>query len=237
MKRTLLLALALMLLVLLPACGAAAGGATAPDVPPGTSEAAANSEEAGQSAASTEPPSTSLKPEPGPTDDTPNILIAYFSCTGSTKQLAEFAADALGADLYEIVPETPYTSEDLNYSDASTRAAREQNDPSARPEISGEVSDLEAYDIVFLGYPIWFGQAPRIISTFLESYDFSGKTIVPFCTSGSSGVGTSDTSLHGLCSDSTTWIPGTRFAGGTPRETIVAWSSELDLGGVTQSKA
>lgn len=232
MKRTLLLALALMLLVLLPACAAAGGGETAPDIPLGTSDAAQNSKEAGQSAASTEPPSTSSRREPVPTDDTPNILIAYFSCSGNTKQLAEFAADALGADLYEIVPETPYTAEDLNYKDASTRAAREQNDASARPEISGPVPDLEAYEIVFLGYPIWFGQAPRIISTFLESCDFSGKTIVPFCTSGSSGVGTSDTSLYGLCSDSTTWVSGTRFAGGTPRDTIVAWISELDFGGV-----
>lgn len=232
MKRTIFLALALMLLVLLTACGAAAGGETAPDVPPGASEAAQNSEETGQSTASTEPRPTSSRLEPDPADGTPNILIAYFSCSGNTRQLAEFAADALGADLYEIVPETPYTSEDLHYQDASTRAALEQNDASARPQISGPVPDLEAYDIVFLGYPIWFGQAPRIISTFLERCDFSGKTIVPFCTSGSSGVGTSDTSLYGLCSDSTTWVSGTRFAGGTPRETIEAWIRELDLGGL-----
>ena len=109
-------------------------------------------------------------------------LVAYFSATNTTRPLAEYAAGVLDADLYEIVPEVPYTDADLAYY-TNGRADREQNDPAARPAISGSVDNMADYDVVFLGYPIWHGQAPRIISTFLESYDFTGKTIVPFCTS------------------------------------------------------
>ena len=103
----------------------------------------------------------------------------------------------MNADLYEIIPEDPYTEEDLAYY-TDGRADQEQNNPDARPAISGEVENMAQYDVVLLGYPIWHGQAPRIISTFLESYDFSGKTIVPFCTSHSSGIGSSDDDLHSL---------------------------------------
>ena len=158
------------------------------------------------------------------------ILIAYFSATGTTKPLAEYAADSLNADIYKIISETPYTSEDLNYNNSSSRANQEQNDSGARPAISGSVTSMEQYDVVFIGYPIWHGQAPRIISTFLESYDFSGKTIVPFCTSHSSGVGSSNSNLHSLCSDSAQWISGERFAAGTSREAIVNWINSLNLG-------
>lgn len=107
------------------------------------------------------------------------ILVAYFSATGTTRLLAEYAADILDADLYEIVPEEPYTEEDLAYY-TNGRADREQNNSNARPAISGNVKDMAAYDVVFIGYPIWHGQAPRIISTFLESYDFSGKPLCRF---------------------------------------------------------
>ena len=121
--------------------------------------------------------------------------------------MAENAAEILNANLYEIVPEDPYTEEDLAYY-TNGRADQEQNDASARPAISGGVENMEKYDTIILGYPIWHGQAPRIISTFLESYDFSGKTIVPFCTSHSSGIGSSADNLHALCSDSVNWLDG-----------------------------
>ena len=156
------------------------------------------------------------------------VLVVYFSATNTTKTLAEYIADGLDANLYEIVPETPYTSEDLNYSNSSTRATVEQNNPSARPSISGGVDNMDQYDIVFLGYPIWWGQAPRIISTFLESYDFSGKTIVPFCTSGSSGMGSSATNLHSLASGAA-WLDGQRFSGGTSRNAMIEWVNGLGL--------
>ena len=145
------------------------------------------------------------------------ILVAYFSCTGTTKSLASYAADILGADLYEIVPEDPYTDEDLAYYTGG-RADQEQDDPDVRPAISGSVENMDEYDTVILGYPIWHGQAPRIISTFLENYDFSQKTIVPFCTSHSSGVGSSTDNLHACCADSAKWKDGMRFGGGTEKK-------------------
>lgn len=153
------------------------------------------------------------------------VLVAYFSCTNTTKELAEYAAEILGADLYEIVPEDPYTEEDLAYY-TDGRADQEQNDPSVRPAISGEVENMSQYDTIVLGYPIWHGQAPRIISTFLESYDFSEKIILPFCTSHSSGIGSSASNLHSLCPDSTEWLEGERFEGGTSRETLEGWLEE-----------
>ena len=116
------------------------------------------------------------------------VLVAYFSCTGTTKAVAEKIAELTGGDLYEIVPAVPYTSADLNYNNSNCRANREMNDPSARPAIAGNGIDLSAYDTVILGYPIWWGTMPRIINTFLDAYDLSGKTILPFCTSGGSGV-------------------------------------------------
>lgn len=150
------------------------------------------------------------------------ILVAYFSATGTTEQVAQQAAEVLGADLYEIVPEEPYTEADLAYYTGG-RADQEQDDPNARPAIIGGVEDMSQYDTVLLGYPIWHGQAPRIISTFLESYDFAGKTIIPFCTSHSSGVGSSADDLHDLCPDTVTWAEGMRFASGTSSEEIQSW--------------
>ena len=174
---------------------------------------------------------TTSKPveESQPTEDTsPKILVAYFSATGTTEGVAETAADVMGADIYEIVPEVPYTSADLNYNDNNSRSTKEMNDPNARPAISGSVSDMAQYDIVFIGYPIWWGEAPRIVSTFMESYDFSGKTIVPFCTSGGSGVGSSARDLEKLTSGAT-FMAGQRLNGNASRSTVVSWINGLNL--------
>lgn len=156
------------------------------------------------------------------------VLVAYFSATNTTKGIAEYAADVLGADLYEIVPQEPYTDDDLNYSDNNSRTTIEMNDPSARPAISGSVENMEQYDIVFIGYPIWWGDAPRIISTFMESYDFSGKTIVPFCTSGSSGIGSSAANLEKL-TDGAQWLAGQRLDGSSSRNEVAEWINSLGL--------
>lgn len=156
------------------------------------------------------------------------ILVAYFSATNTTEGVAEQIADSLSADIYEIIPEQPYTDADLDYHDDNSRSTIEMNDPSARPAISGSAEDMEQYSIVFIGYPIWWGEAPRIVSTFMESYDFSGKTIVPFCTSGGSGVGSSATNLEAL-TDGATWLSGTRLNGGSAHETIVEWVNGLGL--------
>ena len=166
------------------------------------------------------------------TPDTPSaggkILIAYFSATNHTEGIANHLDAILDADLYEITPEQPYTSADLNYGDSSTRATVEQNDPNARPAISGGVENMEQYAVIFLGYPIWWGQAPKIISSFLEGYDLAGKTIVPFCTSGSSGIGSSAANLHTLAS-SAAWLDGQRFSGGASRSAVESWVNGLEL--------
>lgn len=159
--------------------------------------------------------------------DKGKTLVAYFSATGTTKTIAEFAADILEADIYEIIPQLPYTEADLAYY-TNGRADKEQNDPAARPAISGKSLDMSQYDVVLIGYPIWHGQAPKIISTFLESYDFSGKTIVPFCTSHSSNIGSSDQNLHTLASKAE-WLSGKRFAADTSKEAFEKWIKSLNL--------
>lgn len=167
--------------------------------------------------------------QPQPAPEAKRVLVAYFSATNTTKGVAETIADRLDADLYEITPAVPYTSADLDYHDDGSRSTIEMNDPNARPAISGSVNNMEQYDIVFIGYPIWWGEAPRILSTFAESYSFSGKTVVPFCTSGSSGVGSSASNLEKLA-DGGTWLPGTRLSGGASRDSVADWINGLGLG-------
>ncbi|MDE6758734.1 MAG: aldo/keto reductase [Clostridia bacterium] len=162
-----------------------------------------------------------------PVTSSSNILIAYFSCTNTTQAIAQHIQAKTKGTLYEIVPQTPYTAEDLQYYTGG-RADREQADATARPKISGGVENIEKYDVIFLGYPIWHGQAPRIISTFLESYDFSGKKIIPFCTSHSSGIGSSDTNLHSLA-PTADWVSGRRFASGTTQSAIADWIKSIDI--------
>ena len=123
--------------------------------------------------------------------DGAEILVAYFSATGTTESVAKKIADATGGRLYEIVPEKEYTSADLNWNDDRSRSSVEMNNPQSRPALGGSPVDVAAYDVVFIGYPIWWDQAPRIINTFIESYDLKGKTVIPFATSGSSGISNS----------------------------------------------
>lgn len=156
-----------------------------------------------------------------------NVLIAYFSATKTTQGIAEKIAAETGGTLHEIIAEDPYTEEDLRYY-TNGRADQEQANPAARPKIANSIANMEDYDIVFLGYPIWHGQAPRIISTFLESYDFADKTIVPFCTSHSSGIGSSDDNLKPLAATAE-WLVGNRFAGRENTQQIQQWLEGLDL--------
>ena len=231
MKRTLSLLLTFALLLTLAACGPTAGQA----------DISSNSTPEGDAPASTTPetpPTAQPEDTTSPENETPEeaddsgkkILIAYFSATNNTENIANLLNEILDADLYEIVPETPYTSDDLNYNDSSSRSSQEMNDPDARPAISGSVDNMEQYDVIFLGYPIWWGEAPRIINTFLESYDLSGKTIAPFCTSASSPMGSSATSLQGL-TGSATWLDGQRFSGGASSSEVQSWVDSLNLNG------
>ena len=126
-------------------------------------------------------------------------LVAYFSASGVTARAAREIAEAVGADLYEICPAEPYTDADLNWTDKKSRSTVEMNDTACRPTIAEPVANMEQYDTVFLGFPIWWYVEPRIVDTFLESYDFSGKTVIPFATSGGSGIGKAEKSLQQHC--------------------------------------
>ncbi len=156
-------------------------------------------------------------------------LVAYFSCSGITKNLAKALASIADADLYEIQPEVPYTDADLNWHDPKAQSTVEMENKSSRPAISGGVAQMEQYETVFVGFPIWWYIAPTIINTFLESYDFSGKTVIPFATSGMSGVGETDRWLHGSCSSETEWRPAKRFPANVGRGTLEKWVKELNV--------
>lgn len=155
-----------------------------------------------------------------------DVLVAVFSATGTTRGVAEKIAAIENADLYEIVPAQAYTDADLNYNDSSSRATKEQNDPSVRPEIESEQIDLSGYTKIYIGYPIWWGQEPRIMDTFVENYDFGDATVIPFCTSGSSGIGKSGTNLADLAG-SGIWLDGKRFSGTVTEDELKDWIDGL----------
>ena len=140
-------------------------------------------------------------------------LVIYFSGTGNTRRVAQAASEVLGADLYEITPVQPYTSADLNYTDSSSRVIQEHNDPSIRPEIAGPLPDLTNYDNIFIGYPLWWREAPNVVWNLVEQLDFTDKTVIPFCTSTSDGIMQSENTLHGMAQgNNITWIEGRRFS-------------------------
>ncbi len=157
-----------------------------------------------------------------------HILVVYFSATGTTRGVAEKLAEGLSADLYEIVPEEPYTDADLNYNDSGSRTSIETDDPSCRPAIAGELPDLTPWDTVFIGYPIWWGDVPRIVSNFVENVDLTDKTLAVFFTSGSSGLGNSMKHLEQQ-SGAGTWLEGKRFTGRTTAEELVNWAGSLGI--------
>lgn len=153
-------------------------------------------------------------------------LVAYFSASGTTKHAAEKLAAATGSDIYEIKPAVPYTSGDLNWLDKRSRSSVEMNDPSSRPELADQGAEIAAYDRIFLGFPIWWYTAPHIIRTFLESYDFTGRTIILFATSGGSGLGKTAQELASSCPGAR--IVGGRILNGNPSETLLKqWAENL----------
>lgn len=156
-------------------------------------------------------------------------LVAYFSCSGVTERVAETIAETVGADLYRIQPEVPYSKADLDWTDKKSRSTIEMQDPSSRPAITGLVDHMEKYQVVFIGFPIWWYVAPTIVQTFLESYDLKGKTIVPFCTSGGSQPGRTDEVLHKSCPDTVKWYSCRRLNGNVTKEEIRTWVESLKL--------
>lgn len=153
------------------------------------------------------------------------VLVAYFSASGVTKKLAEKLAEATGGDLFEIVPEKLYTKSDLNWMNPKSRSSVEMKDRSCRPAIASKVEDMSSYDAVFIGFPVWWYREPSIIDTFAESYDFSGKTIIPFATSGSSGIGSSGDNIGALAKGAKV-ASGERFKAGTSVEELRVWTSK-----------
>ena len=152
-------------------------------------------------------------------------LVAYFSASGTTKKVAERLAKAAGADLFEIRPAIPYTSADLNWMDKKSRSSVEMNAPDSRPEIAETIPNMVDYDTVFIGFPIWWYVAPHIIHTFVESYDFSGKTLVPFATSGGSGMGKTVDELRKLCPNAD-WKAG-KLINDVSDQEIAAWAAKF----------
>lgn len=150
-------------------------------------------------------------------------LVAYFSCSGKTKQKAEFIAKAIGADLHEIIPAEPYTKEDLDYFNPKSRTSIEVDDLYCRPDIAKYVPNMEEYDKIFVGFPIWWYTAPCIIQSFLESYDMNGKTIIPFATSGTSPYGKSNIRLQRSLPKTATLKEGKLVSFITDDE-IIAWA-------------
>lgn len=156
------------------------------------------------------------------------ILVAYFSASGVTAKVAWKLSEAIGADLHEIKPEVLYSSADLNWMDKKSRSSVEMNDPSSRPTIAEKLADMEKYDVVFVGFPIWWYVAPTIINTFLESYDFSGKTIIPFATSGGSGMGKTNEKLGPSCPGATL-LQGKLLNGNLSEDSLKNWVKNLSL--------
>lgn len=155
-------------------------------------------------------------------------LVAYFSASGVTAKVAESLSEAIGADLYEIEPEVPYTKADLNWMDKQSRSTLEMNDPASRPAIKGMRDNMEDYDTVFVGFPIWWYVAPTIINTFLESYELTGKTIIPFATSGGSAMGKTNEKLQPSCPNSKL-LEGKVFKKSASKADLAAWVDGLKL--------
>lgn len=216
MKKAIAILLSLTMFLGLAACGNSASQTEQPSTEDTSVESKADTESAETS--------TNMENTDNQDAQEHKILVAYFSATGTTKGVAEHIANGLNADIYEIVPEEPYTDADLDYNDNNSRTTIEMNDPDARPVISGSVENMEQYDTVF--YPIWWYVAPTIINTFLESYDFSGKTIVPFATSGGSGMGSTNEKLAPSCPGAIL-MKGKMLNGLLSQEELKAWVKSL----------
>lgn len=154
------------------------------------------------------------------------VLVAYFSATGTTQKLANKIANVTGGDLFEIKPEKPYTNADLDWMDSKSRSSVEMRDRTSRPAIASEADNMAQYDVVFVGFPIWWYREPSIIDTFIESYDFSGKLIIPFATSGGSPIGTSGENIQQLAPDAKV-LEGKCFSAGISENELKKWVENL----------
>ena len=225
MKKLTALLLSVVLVLSLAACGSAskpASSTTQPETSAPTEQPATEPSESSSTAPAESEPET--QPETGKT------LVVYYSASGNTERVAKDIAEAAGADLFEIVPTEPYTDDDLDWTDDNSRVTREHEDESLRdvPLTTTEVPDWDSYDTVFIGYPIWWGIAAWPVDTFVKNNDFTGKTVIPFATSSSSGIGQSGSLLADLAGTGE-WQEGQRFSSGVSSDDVQSWVNVLGL--------
>ena len=227
MKKLAALLLSVVLVLSLAACGSAnkpASSTTQPETSAPTEQPATEPSESSSTAPAESEPET--QPETGKT------LVVYYSASGNTERVAKDIAEAAGTDLFEIVPTEVYTSDDLDWTNSDSRVSREHDDESLRdvPLTTTEVPDWDSYDTVFIGYPIWWGIAAWPVDTFVKNNDFTGKTVIPFATSSSSGMGQSGTLLSEMAGTGD-WQDGQRFSSGASQSDVADWVSGLGLNG------
>lgn len=225
MKKLTALLLSVVLVLSLAACGSAskpASSTTQPETSAPTEQPATEPSESSST--------TPAESEPGTQPETGKTLVVYYSASGNTERVAKDIAEAAGADLFEIVPTEVYTSEDLNWTNPDSRVSREHDDESLRdvPLTTTEVPDWDSYDTVFIGYPIWWGIAAWPVDTFVKNNDFTGKTVIPFATSSSSGIGQSGSLLADMAGTGE-WQEGQRFSSGVSSDDVQSWVNVLGL--------
>lgn len=238
MKRTLSLLLSLVMALSLAACSGSGDGSSsqvssaAPESSAAESSASESSSEASSEISSEAPSSSevSSQVQAGETASGSSVLVVYYSATGNTAQMAQYIADSTGGDLFEIQPVEPYTDDDLNWTDDNSRVSQEHADESLRDVelVADTVDNWDQYDTVFIGYPIWWGIAAWPVDGFVEANDFSGKTVIPFCTSSSSGLDESGQLLADMAGTGD-WQEGQRFRSGASQEDVQSWIEELGL--------
>ena len=229
MKKYITILLSVILVLSLVACGSKSGEDTdqnkqAQEITSEESTTDTTAAVADESETTTE--ETSQEQTTEETQTGKDVLVVYFSATGTTKGVAEKIAAITDADLYEITAAQEYTSDDLDWNDSDSRTTKEQNDSSVRPEIGSDPVSLGGYSTIYIGYPIWWGEEPRIMDTFVESYNFEGITMIPFCTSASSGIGSSGKNLEDNAG-SGKWLEGQRFGSGASEEDVRSWIEGL----------
>ena len=225
MKKLTALLLSVVLVLSLAACGSAnkpASSTTQPETSAPTEQPATEPSESSST--------TPAESEPGTQPETGKTLVVYYSASGNTERVAKDIAEAAGADLFEIVPTEVYTSDDLDWTNPDSRVSREHDDESLRdvPLTTTEVPDWDSYDTVFIGYPIWWGIAAWPVDTFVKNNDFTGKTVIPFATSSSSGMGQSGSLLADMAGTGE-WQEGQRFSSGVSRDDVQSWVNGLGL--------
>ena len=224
MKRTLSLLLSLVMALSLAACSGSGDGSSS------QVSSAAPESSAAESSASEAPSSSEVSSQAQDTGSGSSVLVVYYSATGNTAEVAQYIADSTGGDLFEIQPVEPYTDDDLNWTDDNSRVSQEHADESLRDVelVADTVDNWDQYDTVFIGYPIWWGIAAWPVDGFVEANDFSGKTVIPFCTSSSSGLGESGQLLADMAGTGD-WQEGQRFRSGASQEDVQSWIEELGL--------